>query len=70
MNTTYPPPARILARCSGCGELLEVSPAYGSQGDGRGRENAAREVIWFSPACRSAAQQSLFALPLAEVHCG
>ena len=24
---------------------------YGSQGDGRGRENAARETIWFSPAC-------------------
>ena len=24
---------------------------YGSQGDGRGRENAARERIWFSPAC-------------------
>ena len=24
---------------------------YGSQADGRGRENAARERIWFSPAC-------------------
>jgi DNA adenine methylase len=24
---------------------------YGSQGDGRGRENATRERIWFSPAC-------------------
>jgi hypothetical protein len=24
---------------------------YGSQGDGRGRDNAARERIWFSPAC-------------------
>lgn len=24
---------------------------YGSQGNGRGRENAAREVVWFSPAC-------------------
>lgn len=24
---------------------------YGSQSDGQGRENAAREVIWFSPAC-------------------
>lgn len=24
---------------------------YGSQGDGRGRENAGRERIWFSPAC-------------------
>jgi hypothetical protein len=24
---------------------------YGSQGDGRGRDNALREVIWFSPHC-------------------
>ena len=24
---------------------------YGSQSDGRGRENAARERIWFSPHC-------------------
>ncbi len=24
---------------------------YGSQGNGRGRTNAAREVVWFSPAC-------------------
>ena len=24
---------------------------YGSQGDGRGRTNAAREVLWFSPHC-------------------
>ena len=24
---------------------------YGSQGDGRGRENAEREVVWFSPHC-------------------
>lgn len=24
---------------------------YGSQADGRGRENAKRETIWFSPAC-------------------
>lgn len=24
---------------------------YGSQGNGRGRENAAREVVWLSPAC-------------------
>ena len=24
---------------------------YGSQGNGRGRENAARERIWFSPSC-------------------
>ncbi len=26
---------------------------YGSQGDGAGRDNAARERIWFSPACAS-----------------
>ena len=24
---------------------------YGSQGSGRGRENAGRETVWFSPAC-------------------
>ena len=24
---------------------------YGSQGDGRGRQNAGRERIWFSPHC-------------------
>lgn len=35
---------------------------FGSQGDGRGRENAARERLWFSPACISIdpAQGSLF----------
>lgn len=27
---------------------------YGSQSDGRGRENAARERIWFSPGCLKA----------------
>ena len=29
---------------------------YGSQGKGRGRENAAREVVWFSPACLNPAE--------------
>jgi hypothetical protein len=24
---------------------------YGSQGDGRGRENSERELVWFSPHC-------------------
>jgi hypothetical protein len=24
---------------------------YGSQGEGTGRDNASREVVWFSPAC-------------------
>jgi hypothetical protein len=33
---------------------------YGSQGDGRGRENAAREVIWFSPSCLGAREPTLF----------
>ncbi len=33
---------------------------YGSQGDGRGRKNAARERIWFSPHCIGANQRSLF----------
>lgn len=29
----------------------KASGGYGSQGDGRGRENAKRECIWFSPSC-------------------
>jgi hypothetical protein len=34
---------------------------YGSQGAGRGRENSAREVVYFSPACLDAvAQRGLF----------
>jgi hypothetical protein len=33
---------------------------YGSQSDGRGRENAGRERIWFSPNCLQP-QSSLFA---------
>ncbi len=33
---------------------------YGSQSDNRGRENATREVIWFSPHCLGGEQQSLF----------
>ena len=41
---------------------------YGSQGDGRGRENAARERVWFSPNCLRPVderQPSLFALGVA-----
>jgi hypothetical protein len=34
---------------------------YGNQGTGRGRANAKREVIWFSPYCLSPAQNDLFA---------
>lgn len=33
---------------------------YAVHGDGRGRENAKRETIWFSPHCLTARQQSLF----------
>ncbi|HKT87776.1 MAG TPA: hypothetical protein VJQ59_05040, partial [Candidatus Sulfotelmatobacter sp.] len=33
---------------------------YGSQGNGSGRENAARERIWFSPHCMHP-QSNLFA---------
>jgi hypothetical protein len=32
---------------------------YGSQGDGRGRENAARETIWFSPNCLTGKMQTI-----------
>jgi site-specific DNA-adenine methylase len=35
---------------------------YGSQGNDQGRVNCARETIWFSPACVSAAQVDLFAV--------
>lgn len=38
---------------------------YGNQSDGRGRENAQREVIWFSPHCLNeprAVQPDLFDL--------
>lgn len=33
---------------------------YGSQGDGQGRINAARETIWFSPHCLPARCPTLF----------
>lgn len=33
---------------------------YGSQGDGRGRENAGRERIWFSPHCLGSQQRTMF----------
>ena len=33
---------------------------YGSQGEGQGRDNSARECIWFSPHCVPANQVSLF----------
>lgn len=34
---------------------------YGSQGNGRGRENASREVVWFSPHCLDLNALPLFA---------
>lgn len=61
----------------GCGhEVLEshgwrvvawkAAGGYGSQGEGRGRENATRERIWFSPHClvpgRLQVRQEAFAL--------
>jgi hypothetical protein len=38
----------------------KANGGYGSQGNGRGRANAARETIWFSPHCLKAAQLKLF----------
>ncbi len=35
---------------------------YGSQGDGRGRENAARETVWFSPHCLDGRQRTIYDL--------
>ena len=39
-----------------------ASGGYGGQGHGRGRQNAGRERIWFSPSCQQPSQQELFAL--------
>lgn len=41
----------------------KAAGGYGSQGKGRGRENAARECVWFNKSCRPPAvrQGSLFA---------
>ena len=35
---------------------------YGSQGNGRGRANAEREVVWFSPHCLPADPMTQYAL--------
>lgn len=35
---------------------------YGSQGNGRGRENAEREMVWFSPHCIDPSEQARDAL--------
>ncbi len=39
----------------------KAAGGYGSQGEGRGRENAAREVVWFSPHCLDLDALPLFA---------
>ncbi len=39
----------------------KAAGGYGSQGDGKGRENSRRERVWFSPACHSGRQRLLFA---------
>jgi hypothetical protein len=38
----------------------KTAGGYGTQGEGRGRENADRERIWFSPSCLGRRQRSLF----------
>ena len=40
---------------------------YGSQGEGRGRENAERETLWFSPHCLAGRQGDLFSYSSAFV---
>ena len=37
---------------------------YGSQGDDIGRENSARERLWYSPACLPRVQADLFSVPI------
>lgn len=37
----------------------KANGGYGSQGEGRGRANAHREVVWFSPHCLGARQPRL-----------
>ena len=39
----------------------KANGGYGSQSNGRGRENAGRETIWFSPHClKPGRQMTLF----------
>lgn len=40
-----------LERCGWTAHAWKAHGGYGSQGEGAGRENAEREVIWFSPHC-------------------
>lgn len=41
-------------------ESFKANGGYANQGEGRGRENATRERIWFSPHCLKNKQGSLF----------
>ena len=41
----------------------KAAGGYGSQGDGAGRANSARERIWFSPHCLKPYRESQLALP-------
>lgn len=38
----------------------KANGGYGNSSDGSGRANASRETVWFSPACLSSRQPSLF----------
>jgi hypothetical protein len=52
------------SRVAGCGGMWRDVAGCGGQSDGAGRENAARERIWFSPHClkvRRERQRPLFA---------
>jgi DNA adenine methylase len=62
-------PALRIALCGYVGEhdlpgwecyRWKARGGYGSQGEGRGRENAAAECIWFSPHCLAPMQAGLF----------
>jgi len=41
----------------------KTAGGYGSQGNGQGRANAARERIWFSPHCSTPKQMRMFYVP-------
>ena len=45
--------------CDWTAHRWKARGGFGSQGDGRGRENAAKETLWFSPACNPPKQEML-----------
>ena len=49
-----------LQRCGWRVHEWKARGGYGSQGSGRGRDNAGRERIWFSPHCLAPDQRGLF----------